>query len=156
MFTAEQYRARAAESAESLKHTDDPSEIRELQRSGESFRLLAQNEDWLAANFEKIIKSQDIRPRDEVAGKSVDRRTVAEIEEHVLRCLGAAVIMQWNTIPTKLQRELFDTAGSLGDVLQTTVLRGQIARFLHDHKDEESPAGGVSKPEMMKEEPSGS
>ncbi|MNC92011.1 hypothetical protein D3C83_83640 [compost metagenome] len=48
--------------------------------------------------------------------------------------------MQWNTIPRKLQRELFDTAGSLGDVQQTTVLRGQIARFLHDHKDEESPA----------------
>ena len=47
--------------------------------------------------------------------------------------------MQWNTIPTKLQRELFDTAGSLGDVLQTAALRGQIARFLHSHKDEASP-----------------
>jgi hypothetical protein len=32
------------------------------------------------------------------------------------RCLGAAVIMQWNTIPAKLQRELFDTADSLGDL----------------------------------------
>ena len=156
MFTAEQYRAKAAESAESLKHTDDPRKIRELQRSEESFKLLAQNEDWLAANFEKIIKSQDIHPRDEVARKSDDHRTVAEIEEHVLRCLGAAVIMQWNTIPTKLQRELFDTAGSLGDVLQTTVLRGQIARFLHGHMDKENPAGSVSKPEMMKGEPSGS
>jgi hypothetical protein len=48
--------------------------------------------------------------------------------------------MQWNTIPTKLQRELFDTAGSLGDVLQTAALRGQIARFLHDHKDKQNPA----------------
>ena len=27
---------------------------------------------------------------------------VAE-EEHILRCLGAAVIMQWNNIPKKLQ-----------------------------------------------------
>ena len=45
--------------------------------------------------------------------------------------------MQWNTIPRKLQRELFDTAGSLGDVLQTAALRGQIARFLHDHKNDE-------------------
>ena len=44
--------------------------------------------------------------------------------------------MQWDTIPTKLQRELFDTAGSLGDVLQTVALRGQSARFLHSHKDE--------------------
>jgi hypothetical protein len=65
-------------------------------------------------------------------------------DRHILRCLGAAVIMQWNTIPTKLQRELFDTAGSLGDVLQTAALRGQIARFLHEHKDDESPADGVA------------
>jgi hypothetical protein len=49
--------------------------------------------------------------------------------------------MQWNTIPTKLQRELFDTAGSMGDVLKSAALRAQIARFLHSHKDEESPAG---------------
>ncbi len=163
MFTAEKFRAKAAESAESLKHTDVPSEIRALQRSEQSFSALAQNEDWLAANFEKIITSQDIRSQDEVSGKqgkvsgkSVNRRTVAEVEEHILRCLGAAVIMRWNTIPTKLQRELFDTAGSLGDVLQATALRGQIARFLHDHKDEENPAGGVSNPNMTKGELRGS
>jgi hypothetical protein len=156
MFTAEQFRAKAAESTESLKHTDVPSEIRALQRSEQSFNALAQNEDWLADNFDKIIKSQDIHPQDDVAGKSASRRTVAEIEEHILRCLGAAVIMQWNTIPTKLQRELFDTAGSLGDVLQTAALRGQIARFLHDHKDEENPADGISKPNMTKGEPRGS
>ena len=77
---------------------------------------------------------------DKAGGRRLDRKAVAEIEEHILRCLGAAVIMQWNTIPTKLQRELFDTAGSLGDVLKTPALRGQIARFLHDHKDDESSA----------------
>ena len=58
--------------------------------------------------------------------------------------------MQWNTIPTKLQRELFDTAGSLGDLLQTAELRGQIARFLHRHKDEDYPADGVSKSQLTK------
>ena len=156
MFTAEQFRAKAAESAESLKNTDVPSEIRELQRSKESFSLLAQNEDWLASNFDKIIKSQDIRPQADLAGKPVARRTVAEIEEHILRCLGAAVIMQWNTIPTKLQRELFDTAGSLVDLLQTTELRGQIARFLHRHKDEDYPADSASKSEVTKGMPRGS
>ena len=156
MFTAKEFRAKAAESTESLKHTDVPSEIRAFRQSEQSFSLLAENEDWLADNFDKIIKSQDTRPQDKIAGKSVDRRTVAEIEEHILRCLGAAVIMQWNTIPTELQRELFDTAGSLGDVLQTTALRGQIARFLHDHKDEETPADGISKPNMTKGEPRGS
>lgn len=143
MFTAKQYRAKAAESAESLKHTDVPSEIREFRRSEESFTALARNEDWLANNFDKIIRSQDIPPNDDGAGK-----TIAGIEEYVLRCLGAAVIMQWNTIPTKLQRELFDTAGALGDVPQTAALRGQIARFLHKHKDEESQAGCASNSTM--------
>ena len=150
MFTAEQYRAKAAKSAESLKHTDVPSEIRELQRSEQCFNALAQNEDWLADNFDKMIRSRGIDPPDAVVGKRLDRKAVAEIEQHILRCLGAAVIMQWNTIPTKLQRELFDTAGSLGNVMQTVALRGQIARFLHKHKDEENPADRVSKPNMTK------
>jgi hypothetical protein len=143
MFTAEQFRAKAAESTEAIKHTDIPSEIRALQRSEQSFNALAQNEDWLADNFDKIIRSQDIPPQDDGAGEPVVRRTVAETEEHILRCLGAAVIMQWNTIPAKLQREFFDTAGSMGDLLQTSTLRGQIARFLHKHKDEENPADPV-------------
>ena len=58
MFRAKQFRAKAAESAESLKHTNVPSEIRELQRSKQSFSALAENEDWLANNFDKIIDSQ--------------------------------------------------------------------------------------------------
>ena len=155
MFTADQYRAKAAESDELLKRTDVPGEIREFQRSKQSFSDLAQNEDWLADNFDKMIRSQDINALDEVAGKRLNSNTVAEIEEHILRCLGAAVIMQWNTIPTKLQRELFDTAGSLGDVPQTVALRGQIARFLHDHKDEANSADCISKPNMMKGKPDG-
>jgi hypothetical protein len=154
MFTGKQFRAKAAESAESLKHTDVPSEIREFQRSKESFTALAENEDWLAKNFDKIIRSQDIQ--DDGAGKPVARGNVAETEEYILRCLGAAVIMQWNTIPTKLQRELFDTAGSLGDVLKSAALRAQIARFLHRHKnDEESPADRASNPNVAKGTPRG-
>jgi hypothetical protein len=129
MFTANQFRAKAAEYAELLKNTDNPSEIKEFQRSKHSYSQLAHNEDWLAANFDKIIHSQE--------GERSAESTVADIEEHILRCLGAALIMQWNAIPTKLQRELFDTAGSLGDLLKTAALRGQIARFLHDHKDDE-------------------
>lgn len=143
MFTAEQFRTKAAEYAELLNHTDSPGEIRDLNRLKESFTRLAQNEDWLADNFDRIIHARDIDPQAQAVAKPVDRKSVAEIEEHVLRCLGAAVIMQWNTIPTKLQRELFDTAGSLGDVLQTSALRGQIARFLHGHKDDASPRPAV-------------
>ena len=139
MFTAEEFRAKAAKYAELLSRADNPNEVRDLNRLRESFTVLAQNEDWLANNFDKIVHAQDVVPQPEATAKPIDRRTVAEIEEQDLRCLGAAVIMQWNTIPTKLQRELFDTAGSLGDVLQTAALRGQIARFLHNHKDEANP-----------------
>jgi hypothetical protein len=57
MSTAKQFRAKAAESAESLKHTVVPSEIREFQRSISSFEALADNEDWLANNFDKIVHS---------------------------------------------------------------------------------------------------
>jgi len=141
MFTGNQFRAKAAECAEQAKNTNVRSEIDEFQRSKQAFTDLAQNEDWLQGNFDKIIRSRD--PGAPLTGDP-DSSAAAEVEAHILRCLGAAVIMQWNTIPTKLQRELFDTAGSLGDVLKTTALRGQIARFLHDHKDEESPAGGMT------------
>ena len=141
--------------SELLRNTIVPGEIREHQRSMDSFSVLAQNEDWLADNFDKIIRSNDIASQDtasrvDVAGKAADGKTIAEIEEHILRCLGAAVIMQWKTIPTKLQRELFDTAGSLGDVLQTTALRGQIARFLHSHKDDEKPVSTIAESSVPK------
>lgn len=144
MFTADQFRTKAAQYAELLKQTDSPSEIRDLNRLKESFTRLAQNEDWLADNFDRIMHSEDIVQQPETAENPVDRRTVAEIEEHVLRCLGAAVVMQWNAIPTKLQRELFDTAGSLGDVLKTAALRGHIARFLHRQNEGKNPANRVS------------
>jgi hypothetical protein len=42
--------------------------------------------------------------------------------------------MQWNTLPTKLQRDLFGKAGTMGELLDTTGLRGQIARFLHQRE----------------------
>jgi hypothetical protein len=67
----------------------------------ESFNHLAQNEDWLADQYDEIIHSQDA-PQYEVVGKGFDRKAIADSEEHILRC--------------KLQRELFDTAGSLGDL----------------------------------------
>ena len=46
------------------------------------------------------------------------------------------LIMQWNVLPTMLQREIFDTAESVGKLLETAALRGQIARFLHKHKND--------------------
>ena len=134
MFTADKFRAKAAKCSEQIGSTSAPGEIEHLRQLEQSFLSLAQNEDWLANNLDKIIHSQDVRATEYPGGK-INGRTAPEIEEHILRCLGAAVIMQWSTIPAKLQRELFDTAGSMGELLRTSELRGQIARFLHRHKD---------------------
>ena len=101
-----------------------------MQDSKDSFSSLADNEELLANKFDKMVQV----PAEE------QPVILAVEEERVLRCLGAAVIMQWNTLPAKLQRELFDTAGSMGELLDTAALRGQIARFLHKHKDDESEA----------------
>jgi hypothetical protein len=130
MFTAEQYRAKAVEYARRMKQTDVPREIREFHDLERSFSVLADNEEWLAENYKNTIHA----PGERGGGDAL-----AAEEEHILRCLGASVLMLWNVIPTKLQRELFDTAGTMGDVLSTAALRGKIARFLHDHKDDDLP-----------------
>ena len=67
-----------------------------------------------------------------------DGTVLAEDGKDILRCLGAAVMMQWNMLPAKLQRELFDRASSIGELQQRTLPKGEIARFLHNHKDDES------------------
>ena len=127
MFTPKYYRTKAAEFGE-LAKTSPPEESSELRRRERSFTSLADNEQWLAHNFDKTLHGPH---------QDGDGSTLAATEEHVLRCLGAAVITQWNNIPKKLQRELFDSAGSMGELLNIATLRGQIARFLHKHKDDE-------------------
>ena len=61
---------------------------------------------------------------------------LGEREKYVLYCLGGAVLMQWNELPTNIQRVLFERAASLSKEDQTLALREQIARFLHNHKDD--------------------
>jgi hypothetical protein len=91
-------------------------------------KTLAENEEWMAVHIDKTIQRR----------KNDDNHTaLADEDEQILQCLGAAVLMRWNTIPTKLQRELFDCASTIGDLQQTTPLKGQIARFLHNHKDDQ-------------------
>lgn len=63
------------------------------------------------------------------------RAALIQEEEHILHCLGAAVIMRWNNLPTEVQRELFASAASLSDPLPTVELKEHIARFLHSHKN---------------------
>jgi hypothetical protein len=57
-----------------------------------------------------------------------------DVERRVLECLGAALVSEWNGLPTDLQRRLFEHAAS-GASRDTAQLKSRIARFLHDHKD---------------------
>ena len=62
---------------------------------------------------------------------------LSQDEERILQCLGAAVLLQWNDLPTPIQRQLFEHAVATGEARQTAQLKEQIARFLHTHKDDE-------------------
>jgi len=64
-----------------------------------------------------------------------ERAASIKEEDRILHCLGAAVIMRWNNLPTEVQREIFASAASLGDPPDAPELKEQIARFLHSHKN---------------------
>ena len=74
-------------------------------------------------------------PRDHCQ-KQIRTRFGHAAEERMLRCLGSAVIMQWNDLPTEIQRKLFVDASSMTDLARQFELKQQIARFLHEHKDD--------------------
>ena len=140
MFTPEQYREKAAQYSELARTGNTPNEVREFKTHEQSLTMLAENKQWLADNDDKLADNLDEMPP--VLKPSGDgKATLAAEEEHILRCLGAALIMEWNTLPTGLQRDLFDHAGSMGELLDTATLRGQIARFLRKRTDGEDEIG---------------
>ena len=128
MFTPGQYREKADEYGKLLKDASGSNERHEFRALEQSFTTLADNEQWLADNHDKTVRSTEFEP--------IDGAALAQ-EEQILRCLGAALILQWNTLPQKLRRELFDNAGAMGELLETPELRGKVARFLHKHKNGE-------------------
>src|SRR5690348_10705327 len=137
MFTAQQYRKKASEYASLLESARSPSEIIEYRELQKSYSLLADNLDWLAVNTGKTVVSDAIRVSNSVPVNGGVKRVD---EEKILRCLGAAVVLNWNAIPTHLQRTLFEAASFTPDI-QTQSLREALARFLHDHKDDAQQDG---------------
>jgi hypothetical protein len=143
MFTPDQYREKATQYAELARHGNTPNEVREFQTHERSLTMLANNKQWLADNDDKLANNLDKLvpvPEPRVASEA----TLGADEEHILRCLGAALIMRWNTLQTELQRELFDDAGSMGALLDTATLRAQIARFLRRHTNGHDEMGRSS------------
>jgi hypothetical protein len=125
MFRSQQYREKAAAYGELIKRSSGQGERDKLRKLRDRHSALADNEQGLADSA--VNAAEQDRARGLV---------LAAEEEHVLRCLGAAIIMQWSALPKAMQREIFDTAASVGELLETAALRGQIARFLHKHKND--------------------
>jgi hypothetical protein len=63
-------------------------------------------------------------------------RALADAERQTLERLGLAVVMEWNELPTELQRVLFRRASAAEQSYDPVQLRSRLARFLHDHKDD--------------------
>jgi len=134
MFTPGEFRKKARGYGDLVKTAIALDQKREFEVLEQSFTQLANNEQWLADNHGKTVGAAE---HDQLAHDAEEGGvTLEKEEEHILRCLGAALIMQWNTLPRKLRRELFDNAGSMGELMKTSELRRQIARFLHKHKDD--------------------
>ena len=138
--TSQQLRSRAAEFGELIKVAHHPDAIGQLRRQERTLTDLADNWDKTVRPARTQDDDSGPRPIDTGSG---DGATLTQDEERILRCLGAAVIMQWNTLPTKLQKELFDNASSVGGLMEAGAVeagavKGQIARFLHNHKDDDA------------------
>ncbi len=60
---------------------------------------------------------------------------LGQAERQALECLGAALVSGWNEMPAGVQRALFRYAAA-GTTFDSARLKVQIARFLHEHKDD--------------------
>jgi hypothetical protein len=57
------------------------------------------------------------------------------LDRLLLERLGAALVGEWNNLPTPLQRTVYERAAGGGSSWDRSRLRRQMARFLHDHKN---------------------
>lgn len=67
---------------------------------------------------------------------------LAETERRVLLALGAAVVDEWITLGSAVQRKRFRHAA--GEASTTAQPREQIARFLHEHEDDDPAARPIA------------
>lgn len=136
MNAPSELRAKAAKYAELAKFATGPETMREFQQLMQSYETLADNEQWMNDHRDETVHGPIADADAAKLARTVDKLSLAVEEEQILRHLGAALLMRWNTLPPKLQRELFDTAGTMGEILDAAPLRKQIALFLHKHKDD--------------------
>jgi hypothetical protein len=129
MCTAKQYRVKAAEFTELLKTASSPAEICEFRNREQSYAMLAENDEWMADNLDKT----DSSGTDENLYSDI---ILARQEKIALGRLGAGDVTPFTEFSINMQ-QLFDDAGSKGGLLQTAALRGQFARLLRRHKEDD-------------------
>lgn len=93
----------------------------------------AQAEDQIAADLERWAGEggAQVLPR-ALRYKSGE---LGDKERQILESLGAAVVSEWNKLPADVQRAIFQHAAA-NKTYDPARLRAQIARFLHNHKDD--------------------
>jgi hypothetical protein len=79
MFSAKEYRAKAAEYAERGRTAEAPNEILEYENLWRRYAEMADNREWVERNFKKTM--HDDREADDTSEDAEDQR--------ILRCLGA-------------------------------------------------------------------
>src|SRR6266481_684952 len=99
MFTPKQYRAKAAQYTQLLKTTRSPAETREFRKLEQSYLTLAENEEWMADNREKINRPD---ADENWYGDAI----LAQQGKHPLGCHGTDVATQSTLSPTSLQQPL--------------------------------------------------
>jgi hypothetical protein len=59
----------------------------------------------------------------------------AEDDEHILRRLAGALIVQWSEVPVDLRKRLISQATLMGDRHETVPLRQQIESFIAEREE---------------------
>src|SRR6476619_6905070 len=78
--------AKAAEFNALLANTPrSPNETSEFRNLAQTYTTLAENEEWMAVHLDRTVQRRK---------HGDDDGALAEVEEQVLRCLGAAVIQK--------------------------------------------------------------
>jgi hypothetical protein len=55
MYNSREYRAKAAQAGDSARQSKSLKDIREFRRLQQSYVVLAENEEWLESNHDKLI-----------------------------------------------------------------------------------------------------
>ena len=130
MPTPKTSRQTAAEYGDLRHSASDAGDRRKYGDLEHSFGQMADNEEWVARHRDHLVDGAKVKQDAEPVTQP--EAALAQQEEHMLRCLGAAVVLRWDQLPTDVQKGLFDLAGSVGPLSDARELRSRIARFLHD------------------------